>query len=253
MANSRVVSGTRRSGVGEDELADDRVEGEAGDAVADRQHQHRGRAVDRVAGGDLLACRAAGTRQRWRPSPGRGARSTEKIEPTATLTSMLDEPSSGSKTSRYLPRGCWPAAGSAPRSSSETMPARCRPTARRRRKISLASTSSFFCSSPCTLATPGLPSTSASAPWATARADRLAGLGDLQDEGVELAGGLGVAAPLLDQVLGQRGAVDGAWRSPSVPVVVCVMECGGVCVAAWAVGPTPRPAGSRGWRGRRPR
>ena len=37
-------------------------------------------------------------------SPGVEALSTEKIDPTDTFTSMFDEPSKGSNTSRYLPR-----------------------------------------------------------------------------------------------------------------------------------------------------
>jgi hypothetical protein len=36
-----------------------------------------------------------------------GRRKIEKIVPTEPLTSVLEEPSSGSKTSRYLPRGYW--------------------------------------------------------------------------------------------------------------------------------------------------
>ena len=39
------------------------------------------------------------------PSAFFGQRSTEKIVPTEMLTSMFDEPSSGSKSSRYCPRG----------------------------------------------------------------------------------------------------------------------------------------------------
>jgi hypothetical protein len=35
-----------------------------------------------------------------------GQRSTEKMVPTEMLTSMLDEPSSGSNSRRYSPRGC---------------------------------------------------------------------------------------------------------------------------------------------------
>jgi hypothetical protein len=39
------------------------------------------------------------------PSGVFGQRSTEKIVPTETFTSMFDEPSSGSISSRYSPRG----------------------------------------------------------------------------------------------------------------------------------------------------
>ena len=45
--------------------------------------------------------------------------------PTETLTSMLDEPSSGSNTSRYLPRGYDCGIWYGPAISSEAMPARC--------------------------------------------------------------------------------------------------------------------------------
>jgi hypothetical protein len=82
---------------------------------------------------------------------------------------MLLDPSSGSKASRYLPRWSLAGSGIGASFSSDTMPASSPPQCVARRKISSASTSSFFCSSPCTLALPWLPSTSASAPWATAR------------------------------------------------------------------------------------
>ena len=68
----------------------------------------RGRAVDREAGGDLLApgCRkAVSSGSHSSPLATLGQRSTEKIVPTEMLTSMFDEPSSGSNSSRYSPRG----------------------------------------------------------------------------------------------------------------------------------------------------
>ena len=40
-----------------------------------------------------------------------------------------------------------------------------------------------------------------------AAGDRLAGQGHIQDQGVEVAAGARVAAPFLDQELGQRGAL----------------------------------------------
>ena len=49
--------GSRMSGMREHEVAELAVEREAVRAVADREHEHRRRAVDRVAGGDLLRAR----------------------------------------------------------------------------------------------------------------------------------------------------------------------------------------------------
>ncbi len=84
--------------------------------------------------------------------------------PTDTLTSMLDEPSSGSNTSRNPPRaqsaGIWYGASS----SSEAIPASNPPRSVHRRTISLASTSSFCCCSPCTFVAPAAPSTPLNAP-----------------------------------------------------------------------------------------
>ena len=62
-------------------------------------------AVDGIAGAELLRARLQKILRasaRLRP---RRAFSTEKMLPTGALTSMLLEPSSGSKASRYLPRG----------------------------------------------------------------------------------------------------------------------------------------------------
>jgi hypothetical protein len=104
MANSCVSSGMLQLGVGEHELAQIRVEREAIDAVAHGQHQHGGGAIQGITGGHLFATRAG--RSRPRPhrarsrSPSCGARSTLKMLPTDTFTSMLLEPSSGSNTIR---------------------------------------------------------------------------------------------------------------------------------------------------------
>ena len=107
MANSCVSSGNADLRVGQDEGEGLAVEREAVRAVADGEHEHRGRPVDREAGGDLLAARLQEAllvgsqccRRRL------GQRSTEKMVPTEMLTSMFEEPSSGSNSSRYSPRG----------------------------------------------------------------------------------------------------------------------------------------------------
>ncbi len=85
--------------------------------------------------------------------------------PTATLTSMLEEPSRGSNSSRYRPRGNPDGIGYGSGISSDTSPASCPPHSFVRTKISFASTSSFFCASPCTLSEPASPSASISAPF----------------------------------------------------------------------------------------
>ena len=79
------------------------IEREAVDAVAGGVDENRRRAVDDVAGGDLLASRAAGRRRASVLRRFSGRRKMEKMVPTLTLTSMFDEPSSGSKTTTYLP------------------------------------------------------------------------------------------------------------------------------------------------------
>src|SRR4030088_3363332 len=81
-----------------------------------------------------------------RPSAGR--RSTEKVVPTLTFTSMLLDPSSGSNTTAYLAAGgpWWPAPGRS-FSSDATNPTESRQL-RAWRRASLAYTSSFCCSSP---------------------------------------------------------------------------------------------------------
>jgi hypothetical protein len=92
--------------MGQDEGADVAVQREAIDAVTGGQHQHGRRAVEREAGADLFVpgCRKSSRLASW---PGFGARRMEKIGPTVRLTSMFELPSSGSKTSRYLPRLQW--------------------------------------------------------------------------------------------------------------------------------------------------
>jgi hypothetical protein len=99
-----------------------------------------------------------------------GARSTEKIVPTVTLTSRFDEPSSGSNASRYRPRGYMPGIAYGPSSSSDTMPASWPPHSQLRSMMSFAMASSFCCASPCTFVVPSAPFAPRSGPRATADA-----------------------------------------------------------------------------------
>ena len=84
----------------EDELAEFRLEREAMHPGADRDDQHGGGTVDRVAGADLACARLQEVFDRRASTPGLAARNIEKMLPTDTFTSILEEPSSGSKTSR---------------------------------------------------------------------------------------------------------------------------------------------------------
>ncbi len=84
--------------------------------------------------------------------------------PTDRLTSTLLEPSSGSNTSRYLPRGYSGGITYGSSISSDTIAARWPPYSLVRRKMSFAITSSGTCASPCTLTVSVLPSTPPSAP-----------------------------------------------------------------------------------------
>ena len=69
-----------------------------------RVDHDRGRAVDDVAGGELLgAALQDGVGRHRRSGRPSGRAKIEKIVPTLTLTSMFDEPSSGSKSTMYLP------------------------------------------------------------------------------------------------------------------------------------------------------
>src|SRR5438445_4071882 len=87
--------------------------------------------------------------------------------PTEMLTSILEEPSSGSMSSRYSPRLYGSVIGTGRSTSSEANAARLPPQTLASMRISLESTSSFFCASPCTLSVPAPPSPSASAPLLT--------------------------------------------------------------------------------------
>src|SRR3954469_5086314 len=87
--------------------------------------------------------------------------------PTEMLTSMFDEPSSGSKISRYSPRGEWVGMGRGSSISSEASAARLPPHSFASSRISFESTSSVFCASPWTFLVAAPPSPSASAPLFT--------------------------------------------------------------------------------------
>jgi hypothetical protein len=92
--------------VGQQELADVTIEREPVRTAANGEHKHRRWTVKCVAGGNLAAAGLKKiVRSRRGPLQFSGQRRTEKMLPTDRLTSMFDEPSSGSKTSRYLPRG----------------------------------------------------------------------------------------------------------------------------------------------------
>ena len=101
--------------------------------------------------------------------PGSGARRIEKMLPTDTSTSMFEEPSSGSNTSKYPPFGYCAGITYGASISSDTIPARCPPHSLQRRNRSFATTSMFFCVSPWTLAVVALPTAPPSAPWPTTR------------------------------------------------------------------------------------
>ncbi len=72
----------------------------------------------------------------------------ENVVPTLTLTSIFDEPSSGSKTTMYFAPGEPPCATSGCSFSSEASIATLSRTLSACISISLAYTSSFCCTSP---------------------------------------------------------------------------------------------------------
>ena len=84
----------------------------------------------------------------------RGRRRIEKMLPTETFTSMLLDPSSGSNTNRYLPRGYSAGICLGWSISSLARPARLPLHSVVRTKISLLMMSSGFCTSPCTFTSP---------------------------------------------------------------------------------------------------
>ena len=82
----------------------------------------------------------------------------EKMVPTDTFTSMLDEPSSGSVSTMYFALRFFSLSKAMKfSSSSDAKPA----TSSRAKKAALivlcANTSSFFCCSPCTFSAPASP------------------------------------------------------------------------------------------------
>ena len=134
----------------------------------------------------------------------------EKIVPTPTQTSRFDEPSSGSKTTQYLPP-------STPRlrivgssSSSEATTASVGRLPRHLVRMSLAITSSFCWVSPWTLAPPSSPSTSSMRARRTLAAIAFAGERDRRQDPREITGRAGIARLLLKNVRLQRRDVHGA-------------------------------------------
>ncbi len=81
-------------------------------------------------------------------------RCTEKMVPTDTLASMLDEPSRGSKSTQYFPVGKRSGMGMKFSTSSEAIPHRCPVWSSALKITSWAYSSSFFTSSPCTFTSP---------------------------------------------------------------------------------------------------
>ena len=239
-------------GVGEVELADDRVEGEAGDAVADRQHQHRRWAVDGVAGGDLLAAglqelRGLGILARARRAQHREdrthrhvdvdvGRAIERIEREQVLAALVARRERDRRL--VLLRDHAGELAAPVRGAQEDLVGE---------HVELLLFLALHVGAAVAAEHVG-----ERAVGDRAR-DRLAGLGDLQDEGVELAGGLGVAAAVFDQVFGERAAVE-AEHGVSPPggagLAPVVVRCRYGCGASVALS-RPRPAGSGGWRARR--
>ena len=126
--------------------------------MAGREHEDRRRPIEDVAGRDLA--RAVLAQRLHRAGNGGSFLRMEKIVPTLTQTSRFDEPSSGSKTTQYLPPSTprFRMVGSS--FSSEATHAIVGRLPRHCIRMSLAMTSSFCCDSPCTFASPASPSTS---------------------------------------------------------------------------------------------
>ena len=74
--------------------------------------------------------------------------------PTETFASMLDEPSSGSKSTQYLPVGKRSGMGMKSATSSDAIPHRWPVWSRALKITSWANSSSFLTSSPCTFTSP---------------------------------------------------------------------------------------------------
>ena len=98
-----LVSGGPESARASDESSGGPVEGEDVSALAEGEHQRGLRPVNHKTGGELLAARAQ-ERRRSFPPLGRERGSSEKMVPTETSVSRLEEPSSGSRaTTRGAP------------------------------------------------------------------------------------------------------------------------------------------------------
>ena len=104
MANSCVSSRNLHVRVGEDELAHFAIEREAIHAMAGGDDQQRSTGRRGQNPRTPAANRAGGSHPAWRPRRACWSRRIEKMVPTVIFTSIFEEPSSGSNTSRYLPR-----------------------------------------------------------------------------------------------------------------------------------------------------
>ena len=121
-----------------------------------------------------------------------------KMVPTAAFTSMLDEPSSGSKSTAYLPTPYSGGTGMISSSSSDAM-THTRPVwLRQFLMVSLASTSSFCWISPCTFLTPSVPEDVDQSRATDGRGDDLGGERDVVEQIRELTRRFGEAILLIE-------------------------------------------------------
>ena len=139
------------AGMGEQKLADRGIEREAVHPLPRRVHQHRARPVHHVAGGDLLAPRLQHVAHR---APALHAHPAVDAEDGADRGIDVDV-GGAVERDRTGPRTCRPgySGGTGMMSSSSSEPiTHTRPVwLRQFLMVSLAMTSSFCCSSPCTL------------------------------------------------------------------------------------------------------
>ena len=181
--------------MGQKEHAELRLEREPEDTCAERKHQHRRRPVDRIAGADLTASRLQKCSVRSASSVV-PARSIEKMLPIATLTSMFDDPSSGSKTSRYLAFPPSEPTETGASISSETIAATRPLVSLARTKMSFATTSSGCCRSPCELNVEAGSGCPAERTGAHRLGDLPAGGRYIENNGTQLARGVAMALSL---------------------------------------------------------
>ena len=174
IANSLVSAGICRFSCGQHPGAHLAVEREHRDAVAHGQHQRASAGRRRSSRPRPGGGRAAGSRPRSRRGGGPTLRSTEKMVPMLTLTSMLLRAVERVEQQQVLalrvavghdvdacPSPRWPCAARWPPHSLASI------------STSLEMMSSFFWISPCTFSVSAVPSTSPSAPLLTEMAMRL--------------------------------------------------------------------------------